>query len=426
MLDIKTIRTNPQEIRDALVRRDSSLGDDLDRVIELDHKHREILPKIEALKAEKNARAKQTGTKIKELQGLEPAEAAKQRAEILAWGQQPGTKLAALQAQGDLIKTQFDEALLALPNVPLATTADKDTVVRVCGTPAKFDFKPLDHLELAGNMIDTERGARLAGSRFVYLRGDLVRLELALVQWAMAKLTGKGFEPVIPPVLVKEPALVGTGFLPDTEKQIYHLPADDLYLVGTSEVALASMHANEILEREELPIRYAGFSPCFRREAGKAGAADKGLFRVHQFDKIEMFTFVEPHLAQAEHERILAIEEEILTELGLPYHVLNIAVDDLGAPAAKKYDCEAWLPTQNTYRELTSCSNTTDFQARRLKIRYRETPTAKPVHLATLNGTAVAVGRTMVAIMENHQQADGTVKIPECLIPFGAPAVIGA
>jgi seryl-tRNA synthetase len=266
-----------------------------------------------------------------------------------------------------------------------------------------------------------ERAARLSGSRFAYLRGDLVFLELALVRWALEKLRGHGFEPVIPPVLVREQALYGTGFLPDTEQQIYHLPADDLYLVGTSEVALASLHAGEILPEEELPRRYAGFSPCFRREAGAAGKDTRGIFRVHQFDKVEMFCFVAPDESQAWHERLLAIEEELLTELRIPYRVVNIGVGDLGASAAKKYDCEAWLPSQGQYREVTSTSNTTDFQARRLDIRVRPAGGGRPVTAHTLNGTAVT-WRHMIALLENGQRPDGSVELPEVLVPYGAPA----
>jgi seryl-tRNA synthetase len=271
-----------------------------------------------------------------------------------------------------------------------------------------------------------ERGARLSGSRFAYLRGDLVFLELALVHWTLDKLRGHGFEPVIPPVLVREEALFGTGFLPDTEQQIYHLPEDDLYLAGTSEVALASLHAGEILDEDQLPRLYAGFSPCFRREAGAAGRDQRGIFRVHQFDKVEMFCFVRPEESAAWHDRLLAIEEEILTELGIPYRVVNIGVGDLGASAAKKYDCEAWLPGQGQYRELTSTSNTTDFQARRLNVRYRPAGGGKPVTLHTLNGTAVAVGRTLIAILENGQRDDGSVALPEALAPFGAARVLAA
>ncbi|MHB8531275.1 MAG: serine--tRNA ligase, partial [Solirubrobacteraceae bacterium] len=281
-------------------------------------------------------------------------------------------------------------------------------------------FAPRDHLELAGSRIDMDRAARLSGARFAYMKGDLVLLELALVRWVLEKLGERGFEPVIPPVLVRERALYGTGFLPDTEQQIYTLGDDELYLVGTSEVALASLHDDEIIAAEQLPLRYAGFSPCFRREAGAAGKDTRGIFRVHQFDKVEMFSFVAPEQSAAEHERILAIEEEILSELGLPYRVLNIAVNELGSSAAKKYDCEAWLPGQGRYRELTSCSNTTDYQARRLNIRMRAEKRTRVLH--TLNGTAVAVGRTIVALLENGQQEDGSVELPAVLGPYGAPA----
>jgi seryl-tRNA synthetase len=263
-----------------------------------------------------------------------------------------------------------------------------------------------------------ERAARLSGSRFAYLRGDLVLLEFALVRWAFDKLRTHGFEPVIPPVLVREEALYGTGFLPDTEQQIYTLADDDLYLVGTSEVALASLHADEIVD--DLPLRYAGFSSCFRREAGAAGKDTRGIFRVHQFDKLEMFSFVEPDASRDEHERLLAIEEEILQELEIPYRVVNIGVDELGASAAKKYDCEAWMPGQGRYREVTSTSNTTDYQARRLKIRYRPTEGASAEVLHTLNGTAVT-WRHMIALLENGQREDGSVVFPEALVPYGAP-----
>jgi seryl-tRNA synthetase len=244
------------------------------------------------------------------------------------------------------------------------------------------------------------------------------------VRWAMEVLRGHGFVPVIPPVLIREDALYGTGFLPDTEQQIYALPEDELYLAGTSEVPLASLHAGQILPEEQVPLRYAGFSTCFRREAGAAGKDTRGIFRVHQFDKVEMFTFVRPEESQDEHERLLAIEEEILQLLGIPYRVVNIAVRELGASAAKKYDLEAWLPGQERFRELTSCSNTTDFQARRLDVRYR--PEAGVRHVHTLNGTAVAVGRTIIALVENHQQDDGTIAVPSVLHEFGAPEVISA
>ena len=266
-----------------------------------------------------------------------------------------------------------------------------------------------------------EAGARVAGSRFAYLKGDLVLLELALVRWALELLRGKGFEPVIPPVLVREEALYGTGFLPDTEQQIYRLADDALYLTGTSEVALASLHAGEILDVERLPLRYAGFSPCFRREAGAAGRDTRGLFRVHQFDKVEMFSFVAPEDARG-RARAAARQRggDPRRRSAIPYRVVNIAVGDLGSSAAKKYDCEAWLPGQQRYRELTSTSNTTDFQARRLNIRYR-TESGAPRHVATLNGTAVAVGRTLIALIENGQRDDGSIAVPEVLHAWGAP-----
>ena len=312
---------------------------------------------------------------------------------------------------------ELDEALASLPNPPDPTATDEDTVLYERGEAGR---EGRDHLELAGDWIDMEAGRKVAGSRFGYLKGELVLLELALVRWTLELLGGKGFEPVVPPVLVREEALYGTGFLPDTEQQIYRLADDALYLTGTSEVALASLHAGEIVDGERLPLRYAGFSPCFRREAGAAGRDTRGLFRVHQFDKVEMFSFVEPEEAADEHERLLANEEEILTALEIPYRVVNIAVTDLGTSAAKKYDCEAWLPGQQRYRELTSTSNTTDFQSRRLGIRYRAESGA-PRHVATLNGTAVAVGRTLIALLENGQRDDGSIAVPEVLHAWGAP-----
>jgi seryl-tRNA synthetase len=316
------------------------------------------------------------------------------------------------------VEERRSTVLLSLPNLPDPTASDEDEVIREVGEAGKSGR---NHVDLLRGSLDMEAGARVSGSRFAYLKGPLVRLELALVQWALSLLEEKGFTPVIPPVLVREQALVGTGMLPDTEQQIYRVPEDELYLVGTSEVPLASLHAGEILTAGELPRRYAGFSPCFRREAGAAGKDTQGIFRVHQFDKVEMFAFVEPEQSEAEHERLLAIEEEILQALGLPYRVVNISVMDLGASASKKYDLEAWLPGQERFRELTSCSNTTDFQARRLDIRFRPAEGEAVRHAHTLNGTAVAVGRTIIAIVENHQREDGGVEIPAVLHDFGAP-----
>jgi seryl-tRNA synthetase len=383
-------------------------------VLELDATRRALLPELEALRAEKNQASEQIAAAKRE--GADTAEAiARMRA--------VGEREKQLEAQLAQTDAQLHAALIVLPNLPSADAADEDTVIRAVGEPR--GGPAADHLELAGPLIDMEAGARLSGSRFAYLKGDLVLLELALVRWALERLRAQGFEPVIPPVLVREQALYGTGFLPDTEQQIYSLPEDELYLVGTSEVALASLHAGEILDPGALPLRYAGFSSCFRREAGAAGKDTRGIFRVHQFDKVEMFVFTTAEHAAAEHERILAIEEALLAELEIPYRVVNIAVGELGASAAKKYDCEAWLPGQERYRELTSCSNTTDYQARRLEIRVRSAG-GRPVTAATLNGTAVAVGRTIIALLENHQREDRSIALPACLVEFGAPAVIAA
>jgi seryl-tRNA synthetase len=380
----------------------------LDRALELDVRRRELLPEVEGLKARQNATS----------QAIAAAkQAGGDAAAAIAEMQEVARRGKALREELDGVQAELDEALASLPNPPDPTAADEDTVLYERGEAGR---EGKDHLELAGEWIDMEAGAKVAGSRFAYLKGDLVLLELALVRWALELLRGKGFEPVIPPVLVREEALHGTGFLPDTEQQIYRLADDALYLTGTSEVALASLHADQIVEAGSLPRRYAGFSPCFRREAGAAGRDTRGLFRVHQFDKVEMFSFVLPEDAAAEHERLLANEEEILTALGIPYRVVNIAVGDLGSSAAKKYDCEAWLPGQQRYRELTSTSNTTDFQARRLNIRYR-TESGAPRHVATLNGTAVAVGRTLIALLENHQRDDGSIAVPEVLHAWGAP-----
>ncbi|HWH96437.1 MAG TPA: serine--tRNA ligase [Baekduia sp.] len=412
MLDLRLIRRDPDAVRAALGRRGDADISVLDRVVALDVRRREILPRLEGLRAEQNAANQAIATAKKAGAGAD---------EAIARMREVAGEAKALNEELAQVDAELTPALAQLPNLPEQSAAPQDTVVKEVGEPWVPEWPVRDHLELAGpDRIDMERGARLSGSRFAYLRGDLARLELSLVSWAMDHLGDKGFEPVIPPVLVREEALYGTGFLPDTEQQIYHLPADDLYLAGTSEVALASLHAGEILDGDTLPRRYAGFSPCFRREAGAAGKDTRGIFRVHQFDKVEMFSFVDPETSRDEHERLLAIEESILQALGIPYRVVNIAVDDLGASAAKKYDCEAWLPSQRRYRELTSTSNTTDYQARRLEIRWRPQG-GKPEVLHTLNGTAVAVGRTLIAMLENGQQEDGSVALPEVLRAYGAP-----
>jgi seryl-tRNA synthetase len=429
VLDLRRIREDPDGVRAALKRRGEAAVVDLDRVIALDVRRRSVLPELEGLRAEQNEANVRIGAagdpavRAREIEGMRNVAA----------------RAKDLESELAVVEAELHNALDAIPNLPdpSAAPGPQAELVRTVGEPPTFAFEPRDHLELAGEMIDMDRAAKLSGSRFAYLRGDLVLVELALVRWALEKLRHHGFEPVIPPVLVRERALYGTGFLPDTEQQLYRLTEDDLYLLGTSEVALASLHDGEVIDAGLLPLRYAGFSPCFRREAGAAGKDTRGIFRVHQFDKAEMFSFVAPEHSAAEHERILGIEEEILRELGLPYRVVNIAVGELGSSAAKKYDCEVWLPSQGRYRELTSCSNTTDYQARRLSIRMRpereasgdRVETRGPARagaqrtetLHTLNGTAVAIGRTLVALLENGQQADGGVELPEVLLAFGAP-----
>lgn len=313
-------------------------------------------------------------------------------------------------------KNFFDE-WIKLPNIisdtsPVGLTDGDNLEIKKVGD-IKNIVNPKDHLEIAESLglIDVQKAAEVSGSRFSYLFGDLVKIEFNLVSWALNKLSDKGFTPTLPPVLVREKALYGTGFFPDDAEQVYEIPSDDLYLVGTSEVPLAALKSDEILSIENLPMRYAGFSTCFRREAGTYGKDTTGIFRVHQFDKVEMFSFCDPEKSKDEHEYILSVEEEILQELEIPYRVVDVCSGDLGASAAKKYDIEAWIPSQNTYREVTSCSNTTDFQARRLNIRSKKDGNTQIIH--TLNGTAIAVGRILIALIENNQQEDGTVKFSD-------------
>ena len=411
MLDLKAVRRDPDAVRAALARRRDGSDARLDEVLQLDARRRELLPEVEGLRARQNEASQAIARAKKE--GGDAAEA-------IAEMQEVSRRAKALSEELATVEASLDGALALIPNPPDPSAADEDATLREVGERREGS---LDHLELAGGLIDVEAAARVSGSRFAYLKGDMVLLELALVRWGMEVLGGHGFEPVVPPVLVREEALFGTGFLPDTEQQIYRLADDPLYLVGTSEVPLASLHAGEILDAARLPLRYAGSSPCFRREAGAAGRDTRGIFRVHQFGKVEMFCFVEPDAAVEEHERLLSIEEEILQALEIPYRVVNIGADDLGTSAAKKYDCEAWIPSQDRYREVTSTSNTTDFQARRLDIRYRPASGGGPRHVATLNGTAVT-WRHMIALLENGQQPDGSVALPSVLHQWGAPAVL--
>jgi seryl-tRNA synthetase len=417
MLDLKLIRSDPERVKAALARRGAA--GDVDVLLALDVRRRELLPEIEGAQAERKTVSKQIG---------EAKQRGEEAAEQVKIVQGLKERIESGKAELERVAAELERVAAALPNLPDPEAPDgmseEDAVVlREMGERPRFDFEPRDHLEIGTELglIDMESAARLSGSRFAFIKGDLVLLELALVRFALDLVRGEGHEPVVPPVLVREEALYGTGFLPGDRDQIYEVPKDELFLVGTSEVSLASLHADEIIEAERLPLRYAGFSPCFRREAGAAGRDTRGIFRVHQFDKVEMFSFVEPSESAAEHERLLAIEERILSELEIPYRVVNVAAGDLGAPAAKKYDCEAWIPSQERYRELTSCSNTTDYQARRLSCRYRTADNEAIQAVHTLNGTAVAVGRTMIALIENRQDREGGFTLPNILHPYGSP-----
>ncbi|HEY7456047.1 MAG TPA: serine--tRNA ligase [Solirubrobacterales bacterium] len=422
MLDLKLIRSEPERIKRALGRRGA--GEEVDALLALDARRRELLPEIEGAQAERKALSKQIG---------EAKQRGEEAEELVATVGALKQRIETGKAELEQVEADLSRVAAALPNLPDPDAPDGMTeedavVLREVGERPSFEFEPRDHLEIGTGLglIETEAAAQLSGSRFAYLKGDLVLLELALVRYALDVVGAEGHEPVVPPVLVREEALFGTGFLPGDRDQIYEIPRDDLFLVGTSEVALAGLHAEQILEAGQLPLRYAGFSSCFRREAGAAGRDTRGIFRVHQFDKVEMFSFVEPARSAEEHERLLAIEERILGELEIPYRVANVAAGDLGAPAAKKYDCEAWIPSQGRYRELTSCSNTTDYQARRLNCRYRPADNEGLQAVHTLNGTAVAVGRTMIALIENRQDPEGGFTLPNILYRHGAPERIPA
>jgi seryl-tRNA synthetase len=422
MLDLKLVREQPDLVREALARRGAA--DEIDELLRLDARRRELLPEIEGGRARQNAASEQIATAKREGGNADAA---------IAEMRDLAGRIKALEGELAEVEGERERLASALPNLPDpeapdGMSEDDAVVLREVGERPRFDFDLRDHLEIGSELglIEIEAAARASGSRFAYLKGDLVLAELALVRFALEAVGAEGHEPVVPPVLVREQALYGTGFLPGDRDQIYEVSRDELFLVGTSEVSLAALHADQILDPGTLPLRYAGFSTCFRREAGAAGKDTRGIFRVHQFDKVEMFSFVEPQASAAEHERLLAIEELLLQRLEIPYRVVNIAAGDLGASAAKKYDCEAWIPSQGRYRELTSCSNTTDFQARRLSCRYRAASGESPRHVHTLNGTAVAVGRTLIALIENRQESDGSFTLPNSLQEFGAPARIAA
>ena len=411
MIDLKQLREHPELFRASQKVR----GEDaqlVDKLLAADDLRRAAISEFESLRAKQNVLSKSVGAaKGEEKNAL--LESAKQLAsEVKA----ADSKRA--QAEEIANKLSLGIANLIDPAAPIGGEADFKVIEKI-GTPRDFKaegFEPKDHVELGKILkaIDTERGAKVAGARSYYLTGVGALLELALVNYAISLAVKNGFTPMIPPVLVKPAAMEGTGFLGQAAENVYHLAQDELYLVGTSEVPLASYHMDEILD--SLPIRYTGYSPCFRREAGSYGKDTRGIIRVHQFEKVEMFTFCKPEDAQAEHERLLNWEKEFFNSLELPYRVIDVASADLGASAVRKFDIEAWVPTQGEYREVTSTSNCTQFQARRLNIRYKEDGVTKPV--ATLNGTLVAVPRTIVAILENHQQKDGSIKVPAALIPF--------
>ena len=411
MIDLKAARHEPDRYRTALARRGAA--DDFDALLAVDGSWRELTEHAEALRAEQKRASR----------GGPPSDEQRDRLRQLA------DELGRAQAELAHADHERNALLARIPNLPDPTAADgmaeEDAeVVRVCGEPPTFAFAPKDAADLGSKRgwIDMARGARLSGSRFAYRIGDVAQAELALYRFVLDKVAGHGFLPVLPPVLVGERAMYGTGFLPTDEVNLYHLEKDDLYLTGTSEVALAGIHMDERLEESDLPALYAGYSTNFRREAGAAGKDTRGMFRVHQFDKVEMYVYCLPEQSGEFHERLLAIEEEIIQALGLPYRVMNIAVGDLGAPAAKKFDIEGWFPAQQRYRELTSCSNTTDYQARRLNIRFRRGGNLEFVH--TLNGTG-ATARALLAIMENFQDDGGTGAVPEVLVRYGAPATLG-
>jgi seryl-tRNA synthetase len=410
MLDLKAIREDPDRFRAGLARRGAA--DDLDRLISLDADQRRLKTKAEELRAEQNRVSKEMSRA--------PAD---ERASLVEQARRVAADLKAVEPDLDRVTEEIEALLARLPNLPHASVpdgeSDEDNVVeQVVGDPPSFGFEVRDHVELGERLglLDLERAARTSGSRFVYLLGPSVWLQWALVRYVLDVLTPRGFTPVIPPVLVREEAMYGTGFLPTDEAQIYVTREDDLYLVGTSEVPLAALHTGEILEASSLPVRYCGYSTCFRREAGTYGKDTRGMFRVHQFDKVEMFSFVEPSASWDEHELLLSLQEEIVSSLRIPYRVVNVCTGELGGSAAKKLDIEGWLPGQEKYRELTSCSNCTDYQARRLGVRMRGESGNVAVH--TLNGTAVAIGRMLIAILENHQQEEGSVAVPEVLHPF--------
>ena len=407
MIDIKVLRESPDLVRAS----QSARGEDVslvDRVLAADEIRRSAIVEFEALKAEQNTLSKSVGSAKGE-----------EKVALLEKAKALSDAVKAAESKKNATEAEYKSIAMSLSNIvdkaaPVGGEADFKVLEEV-GKPREFSFTPKDHVELGKILgaIDVERAAKVSGARFYYLTGVGALLELALVNYAITSASKAGFIPVIPPVLVKPAAMEGTGFLGQAAENVFHLKDEDFYLVGTSEVALAALHMDEILDAKSLPIRYAGYSPCFRKEAGSYGKDTRGIIRVHQFDKVEMFSYCALQDAEAEHQKLLNWEKDFLNAMEIPYRVIDVATGDLGSSANRKFDCEAWIPTQNAYREVTSTSNCSDFQARRLNIRIKTESATTPV--ATLNGTLVAIPRMIVAILENHQQSDGSVILPKAL-----------
>lgn len=413
MIDLKTLRENPDAVKKSQTARGES-AELVDRVIVADEARRAAIVEFERVRAEQNSLSKSVGA----AKGDEKTALLEKAKNLAAQVKEADARKS--EAESSARSELMNLSNLIDPEAPVGGEADFKVLEEI-GSPRDFDkegFAPKDHVEIgkALGAIDVERGAKVSGSRFYYLTGVGALLEFALVNYAISSAAKNGFIPVIPPVLVKPAAMEGTGFLGQAAENVFHLEKDDFYLVGTSEVPLAAYHMDEIIDAKKLPLRYSGYSSCFRREAGTYGKDTRGIIRVHQFDKVEMFSFCKPEEAQKEHLRLLEWEKDFLKAMEVPFRVIDVASGDLGSSAARKFDCEAWIPTQNAYREVTSTSNCTEFQARRLNIRMKDEEGTKPI--ATLNGTLVAIPRMIVAILENHQQQDGTVKVPQALQTF--------
>lgn len=415
MIDIKLIRETPEVVKEDLKRRDmdTSLVDNL---VSLDRSWREALWGLEKLKQERN-------TKTADIARMKKS--GEDATEQISLMQELSAKIKTLEEDSEKLKEILDQKMLEVPNilhdsVPYGKSDEDNEVVREVGDKTKLSFEPRDHIDLLEicDLVEIEKAAEVSGARFYYLKNEAVLLEFALVQYVIDTLVRRGFTPFVTPALIREEVMEGAGFLPAGRDDIYKIEDEKLYLVGTSEQALAGLHMNEILENPKLPLHYAGFSSCFRTEAGSHGRDTKGIFRVHQFDKVEMFFFTKPENSWDEHEFLLDTAEEIYCGLKIPYRVVNVCTSEIGVVAAKKYDIEAWLPGQGNYREIVSCSNCTDYQARRLKIRSRDNPGDKPEFVHTLNSTACAIARTIVAVLENYQNEDGSVTVPDVLKPY--------